>query len=81
MRRMTGQRETHDLRGEGKKGERQEAHEGIDGGGDIARFGFDVGIEEAFADDAKGEQKHVVMDVAGARRIARSGSSGARSRR
>ena len=60
-----GQREAHDLRGEGKKGERQEAHEGVDGGGDVARFGFDVGVEEAFADDAQREQQHVVVHVAG----------------
>ncbi len=63
--RHEGQREAHDMPREGQKGERQEAHEGVDGGGDVARFGFDVGIEEAFADDAQREQQHVVMHVAG----------------
>lgn len=39
------EREARDLRREGQKCERQEAHEGVDGGGDIAGFGFDVSIE------------------------------------
>ena len=59
-----GQRKAQDLRGERKEGERQKTHEGIDGLGDVARLRFDVGVEEAFADDAQREQKHVVMEIA-----------------
>ena len=57
---MAAEGQLLDLLGEGKKDQRQEAHEGVDGGGDLLdRPGLDIDVEEAFADDAQGEEQHL----------------------
>jgi len=58
-----GQRQPLNEHGERKEGEREKSHEGIDGGRDFVDFAFDIGIEEGFADDAKGEEEHVRADI------------------
>ncbi len=60
-----GERQALDEGGEGQEREGQEAHEGIDGGGDLEDLfaGLYVEVEETLAYDAQGEFEHLGVEV------------------
>ncbi len=58
-----GERRALEEGGEWEEGEGEKALEGVDCCGDLVNVFFEVGVEEGFADDAEGEEEHLVAKV------------------